>query len=132
MKADADILGATMAKADENIAVAQIDLGAGFHGAAASHAYYAAFHAATGALATRGLSFSSHMQVIGAFNREFVGSGMFPANTIRTLRKLFDDRQTADYALGKTIDQQTATENLAAAQAIIEACRKIIEACIIS
>ena len=128
MTADTDTLRAILAKADENVAVAQTILCAGYPGTAASRAYYAAFHAATAVLATHGLSFSSHRETIGAFTREFVNKGFLPPDTKNKLQNLFEHRQTADYDWASTIDQQTATEDLAAAQAIVEACRTIIEA----
>ena len=128
MTARAESLRAIIAKADENIAVANIDMKAGFPSAAASHAYYAAFHAATAALATLGLSFSSHRQAIGAFNREFVKKGALPPDVKGTLQSLFEHRQTADYDWQNAIDPQTAAEDLAAARAIVDACRRIVEA----
>ena len=130
MKADTDILRATMAKADDKLACAAAGMAAGFHGDASSRAYYAAFHAATAVLATRGLSFSSHRETIGAFTREMVNKGSLPNAMAQDMQKLFEHRQTADYAIRKKIDQQTATEDLAAAKAIVEACRRIVEACI--
>jgi len=130
MTARAESLRGIMAKADENIAVAKIDMEAGFAGAAASHAYYAAFHSATAALATLGLSFSSHRQTIGAFNREFVKTGSLPPEAGGTLQNLFEHRQTADYDWQNSVDAATAAKDLAAAQAIVEACRRIVEASI--
>ena len=130
MTAEADTLRAILAKADENIAVAKTILCAGYPGTAASRAYYAAFHAATAALATRGLSFSSHRETIGAFTRVFVNKGGLPPDTKNKLQNLFEHRQTADYDWESTIDQQTAAEDLVAAQVIVESCRKIVEASI--
>ena len=117
-----------MAKADEKLASAATSTAAGFHGDAASRACYAAFHAATAALAVRGLSFSSHRETIGAFTREFIGSGLFDADATRRLRRLFQHRQTADYDWKSSIDQPTAAEDIADATAIVHACRAIIEA----
>jgi len=130
VKADPDILLATMAKADEKLAAAQRDMDAGFPGEAASHAYYSAFHAATAVLASHGLSFSSHRETIGAFVRTLVNTGAFPSGTTQKLQKLFDDRQIADYAIQRKIEAPAAAEDIAAAQAIVEACRTIIDASI--
>ena len=49
----------------------------GMHGDAASRAYYAAFHAVSALHLTAGNSFSSHAQVIGRFNKDFVRTGLF-------------------------------------------------------
>ena len=43
-----------------------------------SRSYYAVFHALNAVLILRGLSYSSHSQTIGVFNREFVKTGVFP------------------------------------------------------
>ena len=126
MKANAETLRAILAKADEKPASAERDLAADFPGDASSRAYYAVFHAITAALATRGLSFSSHAQTIGAFNREFVKTGVLSPNTTRQLQRLFEDRQTADYDWVTVVDAQTATEDVANARTIVEACRRVI------
>ena len=126
MTADADILAAAFAKADESLAAAKAVLAAGFPGAAASRAYYAAFHAACAALAARGLSFASHHATIGAFNREFVKTGLLPGSTTQLVRRLFQDRQTADYSLKTCIDLETATTDLADAHAFVALCRGIV------
>jgi uncharacterized protein (UPF0332 family) len=115
---------AMMAKAMQKLARAQQDLADGFPEEAVSRSYYAAFHAVTAVLATRGLSYSSHAQTIGAFSREFVKTGLMPAGSSRQLRRLFEDRQTADYDCLRTIDTQTATEAVAAAKALLDECQK--------
>ena len=45
------------------------------HRSAVSRAYYAAFHAVSAALLSRGETYSRHGQVLGAFNRAFVHTG---------------------------------------------------------
>lgn len=57
-------------------------------------------------------------------------NGLLTHATGHDLRKLFEHRHDADYAVSKKIDQQTAREDLAAAQTIVEACRRIVEASI--
>ncbi len=64
---------------------------------AASEAYYAMFHAATAALAARGLGFSKHSAVISAFGREFAKTGALAPEYHRRLREAFDARQAATY-----------------------------------
>ncbi len=115
-----------MAKAMRKLMRAEQDLADGFPEEAASRSYYAAFHAVTALLATRGLSYSSHTQVIGAFSREFVKTGVLPNVLSRQLRQLFEDRQTADYDWVTTIDAQTATDAVAAAKALIAHCQEEI------
>jgi uncharacterized protein (UPF0332 family) len=119
----ADVLRAMLAKADEKLSAAREELKAGLSGDAASRAYYAAFHALSSVLASRGLTFSTHSQVIGVFNREFVKTGLFPADTARKIQRLFEDRQTADYDWRITVDESTAREDVANAEWLVGACR---------
>jgi len=120
MKASARSLKAIMAKAEEKLASAERELAAGFPGEASSRAYYAAFHAITAVLATRGLSFFSHTQTIGAFNREFV-NGTFKnmqlkeyqqraLETIRTyLEHLAELRQKAEKTRTRSASKRKTT-----------------------
>jgi len=98
-----------------------------FFGEACSRAYYAAFHAISAVLAHHGLSFSSHAQTLAAFNREFVKTAVFPADTFRKLQRLFEDRQLADYDWTREVDKQTAQKDLDDAQWLVDACAKYLE-----
>lgn len=69
-------------------------------------------------LISRGLSFSSHAQTIGVFNREFVKTGVFPKEFSEIVQGLFEDRQTGDYDYDSLIDEQTARESLENAERI--------------
>jgi uncharacterized protein (UPF0332 family) len=124
---DAEMFRGIMAKAEEKLSRAERDLADGFPDDAASRAYYAAFHGITAVLATKGLSFSSHRQTIGAFNREFIKTGMFPPDSSRQLRSLFEDRQIGDYEWSRKVDAQTAAEDVAAAKTLVAACRQWVE-----
>jgi uncharacterized protein (UPF0332 family) len=72
------------------------------------------------------LSFSSHSQAIGAFNREFVKTGVFPGDTARKIQRLFEDRQTADYDWSIHVDEATASEDVRDAEWLVKACREYI------
>jgi uncharacterized protein (UPF0332 family) len=125
--ANASTLRSMLAKAGQKLAAAERDLAGEFCGDASSRAYYAAFHAISAVLATKGLSFSSHGQTIGAFNREFVKTGVFPSTMTGQLQALFENRQTADYDWAGVVDNQTAEEDVAAAREILAACREYVE-----
>lgn len=116
------VLDAMLAKADEKLSTARRDLAASAFGDAAARAYYAVFHAMSALLATRGLTFSSHSQTIGAFNREFVKTGVFPSDTSRKLQRLFEDRQTADYDWYHSIEETDAGAAVTDAQSILSRC----------
>ena len=115
-----------LARADEKLRAARVDLDAGLPGDASSRAYYAAYHAITAVLAHAGKSFSSHAQALGAFNREFVKPGAFPPDTFRKIQRLFEDRQTADYDWNVSLDRETALEDVTAADWLVGACREYL------
>ncbi len=123
-----EMLATLLAKADQKLGVARRDLNSGDFGDAVSRAYYAVFHALTAVLLERGLSYSSHGQALGAFNRELVKTGGFPRDTYRKLQKLFDDRQTGDYGITRVIDEETAGENISFAVWFIDVCREHLKA----
>ncbi|OGV69330.1 MAG: hypothetical protein A3K19_18750 [Lentisphaerae bacterium RIFOXYB12_FULL_65_16] len=124
--ATAEVLTAILAKADEMLSSAERAVEARAHGDAASRAYYAVFHALSAVLATRGLSYSSHSQTLGAFNREFVKTGAFAPETSRQLQRLFEDRQIADYDWKRHVDQDTARRDVADAAALVAGCKRFI------
>jgi uncharacterized protein (UPF0332 family) len=65
--------------------------------------------------------------VIGAFNKEFVKTAVFSADTTRKLQRLFEDRQISDYDCTGKIDKETARIDLADAQALVDICRNYLK-----
>lgn len=122
-----DVLEAMLAKAADRLSTAQRDLAASAFGDAVSRAYYAVFNAMSASLATRGLTFASHSQTIGAFNREFVKTGVLPRDTSRTLQRLFEDRQIADYDWHHDIEEGAARAALSDAENIVAQCRQQVD-----
>lgn len=122
-----EILRLMLIKARRKLAAATRALEAGDWDDAASRAYYAAFHAASTVLRARGLSYSSHGQTVGAFNREFIAPGHFPAEFTRILARLFEDRQLGDYEIIHTVDGDTATRDVADATRFVDACADYLE-----
>lgn len=90
-----------------------------------SRSYYAVFHAISAVLLSKGLHFSTHMQTIGAFNRELVKTGEIPVLT-KTIEKLFSERQIGDYDFQRCLDVATAKEDLGEAEKIIDACESYL------
>ena len=113
--------------AEDKLKSARILLDAGQWRDAASRAYYCAFHAATAVLLNRGLSFSSHAQTIGAFNREFVKTGIFPKEFGRRLMKMQTDREAGDYRATSSIGEAIAHQDVAAATEFLTSCRDLLE-----
>jgi uncharacterized protein (UPF0332 family) len=122
-----DSMQAMMAKSKEKLTAARRDLADGYYGEAASRSYYAVFHALSAVLASDGLAFSSHSQALGGFNKHFVKTGIFPKETTRSLQRLFEDRQIADYDWITTVDAETGREDVEAAEQIVEACAKYLD-----
>jgi uncharacterized protein (UPF0332 family) len=120
-------LAALLIKASEKLETARIMYENARYDDAVSRAYYAAFHAMTAALLSRNLSYSSHGQVIGAFNREFIKTGGFPKDFSAVIQGLFDDRQIGDYGIFVKISKSTAREHINKAENMVEAIRVFLK-----
>jgi uncharacterized protein (UPF0332 family) len=126
-----DELKAVLAIAEEKLRAAQLLIAGKAWGDASSRAYYAAFHAVSAALLSRGETYSSHAQVLGAFNRRFVHRrfvhpGLFPKAFTAILTRLFEDRQIGDYDILPGVTEAEARQDVADAQRIIEAVRHFL------
>lgn len=115
---------ALLKHADEKLRAARVLLDAEAPGDAASRAYYAAFHAVTAALLSIGESYSSHGQMLGAFNRRFVHTGLVPKDFTTLLNRLFEDRQTGDYDLAIGVSHDEAQQDLEHAAVIVATIRR--------
>ena len=127
MKPGKTDLAALLAKASEKLETARIMYENARYDDAVSRAYYAAFHAMTAALLSRKLSYSSHGQLIGAFNREFIKTGIFPKDFSAVIQALFDDRQIGDYGVFIKISKSTAIEHIKKAENMVEAIRLFLK-----
>ena len=118
---------ALLAKADSKLKTARIDFANGRYDDAVSRAYYAAFHAMSAALLAKGLAFSSHGQVIGAFSREFLKTGVLASSFGRAVQELFADRQIGDYDVFSSIDPKTAERDVREAERLFAAVSRHLE-----
>ncbi len=116
-----------MDQAEEKLRAARILLENGAWGDAASRAYYAAFHAVSAALLSREEAYSTHAQVLGRFNKEFVHSGIFPKEFTTLLTRLFEDRQSGDYDFLPGLTESESRQDVADARRIVEAIRRFLE-----
>jgi uncharacterized protein (UPF0332 family) len=112
--------------ADEKLRAAGLLIVGGAWGDASSRAYYAAFHAVSAALLSRGKTYSRHGQVLGAFNRAFVHAGLFPREFTALLIRLFENRQSGDYGVLPGITEAEARQDVTDAQRIVEAVRHFL------
>jgi uncharacterized protein (UPF0332 family) len=119
--------GALLAAAQSKLEAAELLQASGKHGDAASRAYYAAFHAVSALHLAVGNSFSSHAQVIGRFNKDFVRTGLFDPVFTRALTRLFEDRQVGDYEAAAEMAPAQAAQDIADARALIKAIHAHLE-----
>ena len=121
-----DVIKQMLVKARKKLRTARTNFDNNQYDDAVSRAYYAVFHTISSVLLSKGLHYSSHGQVIGAFNREFIKTKKFPASFSKSLKKLFNERQTGDYDFQVYIDEDTAKECMESAEKIINACEKYL------
>lgn len=118
---------AMFAKAESKLKTARIDFNGGQYDDVVSRAYYAVYHAISALLFSKGLVFSSHSQTIGAFNKEFIKTGVFSKEVTRVIQNLFDDRQIGDYDFDISFDKQTAEEGINNAEKLLEQIKTHLE-----
>ena len=116
-----------LAKAQDKLSSARIMLENGRFDDTVSRSYYAVFHAISAALFSKSLSYSSHAQVIGAFNREFVKIGVFPHSFTKMIKQMYNERQIGDYDFDSWIDEQTARESIENAVIIVSGVVKFLD-----
>ena len=119
-------LMALLSLADEKLRAAGLLIAGGAWGDASSRAYYAAFHAVSAALLSRGETYSRHGQVLGAFNRAFVHTGLFPRQFTVVLTRLLENRQSGDYGILPGVTEAEARQDSADAQQIVETVRRFL------
>jgi uncharacterized protein (UPF0332 family) len=101
------ILGQTT-KAEEKLRAAQVLMKGGFLDDAISRAYYAIFHAAGAVLLSEGISVESHSALKDMFGLHFVKTGKIDRKYGRILSKLKDERETGDYDIYTSFEQDDA------------------------
>jgi len=112
-------ISAIIEKAESKLKTAHIDFDNGQYDDAVSRAYYAVYHILTAALFQKNLVFSSHSQTIGAFNREFVKTGIFPKEFTAMIQALLEERQSGDYDVASHTDKETAERGISDAETIV-------------
>ena len=120
-----DHIARLLAKADESLDVARTLCADGHHSFAASRAYYAMFYAAEAALLRRDMSYSKHTAVLANFNREYVKTGVFPAEMFKSLQLGFDLRSQGDYSI-LPVPRERAEGLLERAAGFLEAVKSFL------
>ena len=108
-------------KAIRSIAAAKLHFEKGDYDFASSRAYYSVFYVMEAVLLTKGLSFSKHGGVIGAFNRYFVRTRVFPKEFSKLISRLFRERQDGDYQFDLSIEEEDAEKDIQIAEKILKA-----------
>lgn len=117
---DIEVIKMMLKKGREKLKTARIDFENERYDDTVSCAYYAVFHTISAVLMSKKLHFSSHKEVIGSFNKEFVKTGKFPTSFTKIIQKLFLERQTSDYDFESYIDSDIAEEDLKKVEEIID------------
>lgn len=125
MKAEVESL---LIKSERSIEAARMLNDEGHADFAASRAYYALFYVAEALLLDRGLSFSSHAALIGAFGREFAKSAVLDPKYHRYLIDAQDLRNIGDYAIGQDIAEDQADLMCRWAEDFLRAARNFLGA----
>jgi uncharacterized protein (UPF0332 family) len=111
-------------RSQEELKAARVLLDAGLPAQALSRAYFAAYHAAAGALLVLGETPATHVDVISSFTRR-LGEGL-EDGAARSLRKLFEDRNDVDYALAAA-PREEAERAITAAKGLVDATARWME-----
>jgi uncharacterized protein len=123
---DMTMIPALMIKAQSKLKTAKLALDAGQYDDSVSRAYYGVFNAMTALLYKKGLVFSSHGQVIGAFNSEFIKTGILSSDFTKQINGLFQDRQASDYDPSPEITRDISEMHFKNAECIIDAIQAIL------
>lgn len=94
---------------------------------AAGRAYYAMFYVAEALLSEKGLEFSSHGQVIGAYGLHFAKTKELDPKFHRWLVDGFDVRVTGDYNIDENVSSQIVVNLINQAREFLEAARGYLE-----
>ena len=114
-------------KAMDTIESAEILLDHGKEDTAAGRAYYALFYVAEALLNEKGLQFSTHGAVIGAYGKEFSKTKLLDPKFHRWLRTGFDTRLMGDYQVDANIEAAIVSSMIHQAREFLEAAREYLK-----
>jgi len=113
-------------KASRSLTAARHHIEAGDYDFAWSRAYYAAFYAIQAALLTKNLTPAKHAGAIRMFNQHFIKTAIFPMEFNQFISQLFRNRQTGDYALGLSINEEKARRDVQMAEKVVQAIKEYL------
>ncbi len=112
-------------KAVDTIEGAELLLEHGKTDLAAGRAYYALFYIAEALLNEKGLQFSKHGDVIGAYGKEFSKTKLLDQKFHRWLRTGFDTRLIGDYHVDTNIEMDAVANMINQAREFSDGCKKV-------
>jgi uncharacterized protein (UPF0332 family) len=107
-------------KARQSVAAADLLIQQGYHGFAASRAYYAMFYVAEAMLLADGSSFSKHAAVIATFGQRFARDDPRAAELHRYLIEGQESRTKGDYRSDDLVSEDEAETQILRARKFIE------------
>jgi uncharacterized protein (UPF0332 family) len=114
-------------QAHDSLAAAKILDAQGYHGFAASRAYYTMFYIAEAFLLGQGLAFSRHSALHAAFGEHFVKTGVVPPEFHRYLIRGMEVRHAGDYGRGgTTVTPQEALQQIAHGEEFLTLAERLI------
>ncbi len=109
-----------LARARQELQAVEVNLREGLYTVAVSRSYYAMFYAASGLLASIGISRSKHSAIIAAFRQNFIKTNLIEAQYGDILRVGFESRQESDYELSTLIDRDLALNRWSEARRFVD------------
>ncbi len=97
---------AELVSATERLDAALLLLSKGKLADAVNRIYYAAFHAATAALHSRGREPKTHTGLISEFSLWMVKPGLMEPSDFSTLRRSYEARETSDYTVAAVFEEK--------------------------
>lgn len=114
-------------KAIDTIESAELLLDHGKTDVAAGRSYYALFYIAEALLNEKGLQFSKHGDVIGAYGKEYSKTKLLDQKFHRWLIEGFDTRLIGDYHVDTKIEMDAVARMINQAREFYEAAQEYLE-----
>lgn len=114
-----DLCNYRIDQATETINVAKLCFENGHYKDAINRAYYAAFYAVKAVLALDNIDFKRHKDVVAAFNRDYIASGMYEKEIGRLLSRLQKKRENSDYDDFYIASKEEAEDQIKFAEQIV-------------
>lgn len=106
--------------AKEDLKAARLNFESGQYRTTNNRAYYAVFRAISACLALEFKAYKQHAQTIGAFNKDFVHTGVFPKEISRKISRAQEVRHASDYDDFYIVSVEDAKEQLETAEEVVE------------